>query len=101
MMAAVNEVKCPEEYQMSIDMNDYKRDFAILIAKLESSEETNNEPERIEKEIQGPERAFEINTKTNKQKQVKRKYGKGMVATAVSVTLINVTFLVVGKLLRK
>lgn len=101
MMAAVNEVKCPEEYQMSIDMNDYKRDFAILIAKLESSEETDNETERIEKVIQEPERAFEINTKTNKRKQVKHKYGKDMLAAAVSVTLINVTFLVVGKLLIK
>ena len=41
MMAAVNDVKCPEAYQMPIDMQEYKSNFAKLIVDLEADSESN------------------------------------------------------------
>lgn len=101
MMAAVNEVKCPDEYHMSIDMDDYKRDFATLMAKLEAAEEAVTEPETIEQPINRTEKAGDNKVKSLKIKQTDHDHGKGMVAVAVGVTLINVALIVGAKILRK
>lgn len=101
MMAAINEVKCPDEYQMTIDMNDYKKDFATLMAKLEAAEEADLEPEVTEIVSEEIIKVEDTNPKTNNKKQINYKHGKGMVVAAVGLTLINVALLVGGKLLRK
>lgn len=101
MMAAVNEVKCTDEYQMNIDMNDYKKDFATLMAKLEAAEESDNETETIDQPKNKPEKVVDSNVKSHKIKQTDRNYGKGIVAVAVGVTLINAALLVGNKLIRK
>lgn len=101
MMKAVNEVKCPEEYQMSIDMNDYKRDFAMLMAKLEATEEADNEPDITENITEAPEKTEDTNYMINKKVQTEHKYGKGVVAAAVGITLMNVAVLIGSKLIRK
>lgn len=98
MMEAVTEVKCPEEYKMSIDMTEYKRDFAILMTKLETAEEADNEPETIQEEIKESDKAIDANL-ANKNKIV-HKYGS-LVATAVGVTLVNVAFIGLSRLIRK
>lgn len=101
MMAAVNEVKCPDEYQMNIDMNDYKNNFAMLMAKLEAAEKADNETDTIDQSQKEPEKVIDNKDKFQKIKQTGCNYGKGMVAAAVGVTLINVALLVGSKLLRK
>jgi hypothetical protein len=98
MMEAVTEVKCPEEYQMSIDMTEFKRDFAILMAKLEAAEEADDEQEIVQEETKEPEKAVE--TKPHNKNTIVRKYGS-MVAAAVGVTLVNVAFIGISRLIRK
>lgn len=98
MMAAVSEVRCPDAYQMSIDMEGFKSDFATLMAKLEAAEEAENEPdipEKTSKTDREPDITAERSVKTTQQ------YSKGMVAAAVAVTLLNAAFFVGSRLLRK
>ncbi len=101
MMEAVTEVKCPEEYQMSINMNDYKRDFAMLMAKLEVAEEADNEPDITENIAEAPEKAEDTNFKANKKVRIEHKFGKGMVVAAVSIMLMNAAVLIGSQLIRK
>lgn len=101
MTAAVNEVKCPDEYQMNIDMNDYKNDFATLMAKLEAVEEVDIEIEAIAQTKKEREKVIDRKVKPRNVKQTTRSYRKGLVAAVVGVTLINVTLLFSDKLFRK
>ena len=41
MVASVEEAKCQIPYQMSIDMDEFKLDFARLMARLEEIEDSN------------------------------------------------------------
>ena len=101
MMAAVNEVKCTDEYQMNIDMNGYKNDFATLMAKLEAAEESDNESETVDQPNNKPEKVVDSNAKSHRIKQKDRDYGKGIVAAVVGVTLINAALLVGSRLIKK
>ena len=98
MTEAVTEVKCPEEYKMSIDMTEFKRDFAILMAKLESAEEAEKEPEIVQEEPK--EQDKNVESKPDNKNKIIRKYGS-MVAAAVGVTLVNVAFISISRLIRK
>lgn len=98
MMDAVTEVKCPDEYQMSIDMTEFKRDFAVLMAKLEAEEEADNETKIVQKENKEPDKNVE--SKPDNRNKIVRKYGS-MVAAAVGVTLVNVAFIGISRLIRK
>ena len=101
MTEAVTEVKCPEEYQMSIDMTEFKRDFAVLMAKLEAAEEADQECEDIEQPEEEAVKASDIKAEVNIPKKPVHTYGKGMVAAAIGVTLMNTALLLGGILLRK
>ena len=101
MTEAVTDVKCPEEYQMSIDMTEFKRDFAVLMAKLESAEEADQECEDIEQPEEEAVNASGIKAEINIPKKLVHNYGKGMVAAAIGVTLMNAALLLGGRLLRK
>ena len=102
MKAAVNEVKCTNGYQMPIDINDYKKDFATLMTKLEATEKNDNEIETIEQPKEAPKKAVDNELKANNRKQIGLKCVKGMVAAAaIGVTFFNAALLVGGKLLRK
>lgn len=102
MMEAVTEVKCPEEYKMSIDMDDFKKNFAELMVKLEEAEEKDNETEITDKVAEKPECVEDTTTNANTRKQINNKYEKSMVvAAAVGITLINVAILIGSKLSRK
>ena len=98
MTEAVTEVKCPEEYKMSIDMTELKREFAILMAKLEAAEEADNEPEIVQEEIK--EQDKNVESKPDNKNKIIRKYGS-MVAAAVGVTFVNVAFISISRLIRK
>lgn len=98
MMAAVNEVKCPEAYQRSINMDEYKSDFANLMAILESAEEAMDEPENIS---YSAEKNIEPEIKAEKAVRITHNHSKGMVAAAIGVTLINAALFISGRLLRK
>ena len=101
MMEAVTEVKCPDEYQMSIDMTEFKRDFAVLMAKLEAAEEADQESKHIDQPDEEAVRASDIKAEVNIPKKPVHNYGKGMVAAAIGVTLMNAALLLGGRLLRK
>ena len=83
---------------MAIDMTEFKKDFAILMAKLEAAEEADNEPEIVHEETKEPEKNIE--TKPDNKNKIVRKYGS-MVAAAVGVTLVNVAFISISRLIRK
>ena len=102
MTEAVTEVKCPEEYQMSIDMTEFKRDFAVLMAKLETAEEADFESGHIDQPYEKAVNTSDVKVEVNSTKQTLHSYGKGMVAAAaIGVTLLNVALLVGGILSRK
>lgn len=101
MTEAVTEVKCPDEYQMSIDMTEFKRDFALLMAKLEAVEETDQESEHIDQPDEEAVKVSDIKAEVNILKKPVHTYGKGMVAAAIGVTLMNAALLLGGRLLRK
>lgn len=44
MTEAVSEVRCRDEYRMTVDMNEFKRNYAILMAKLEAAERSDSKP---------------------------------------------------------
>ena len=83
---------------MSIDMTEFKRDFAILMAKLEAAEEADNEPEIVQEETK--EQDKNVESKPDNKNKIVRKYGS-MVAAAVGVTLVNVAFISISRLIRK
>ena len=96
MMETVTEVKYPEEYQMSIDMTEFKRDFAILMAKLEEAEEAENEPESVKDDNIDKHNDMAVNIKpVTHQKRF------AVAAAAVGVTLVNVAFIGISRLIRK
>lgn len=101
MMEAVTEVRCPKEYQMSINMNDFKRDFAMLMAKLEAAEEAVEEPDITENIAEAPKKAEDTNFKTDKKVRIEHKFGKGLVAAAVGIILMNAAVLIGSQLIRK
>lgn len=98
VMEAVTEVKCSEEYQMTIYITDFKRDFAILMTKLETAEEVDNEPKIVQEENKEPKK--NIDTKPDNKNTIVRKYGS-MITAAVVVTLINVVFISISRLIRR
>lgn len=98
MSEAVTEAKCPDEYLMTIDMNEFKRDFAVLMAKLEASEETENEPDTVKEMHERAEKTAD--NEPVKKKQNDHKYGKG-VAAAVGITLVNVAIVGFSRLLKR
>ena len=100
MTAAVNEMKCSEAYQMSINMDEYKNDFANLMASLESAVETEDESE-ITTDFAENDKIIIAGAKSDDRKKISHKYGKVMVAAAIGVTLINATLLVGRQLLKK
>lgn len=95
MMEVVTEVKCPEEYKMSIDMTEFKKDFAILMAKLEVAD---NEVEIVQEKINEPKKFVDI--KPNNKNQIALKYGS-VIAAAVGITIVNVAFISISRLIRK
>lgn len=52
MLKTIDEARCKEQYQMSVDMNEYKAKFAELMAKLEATDEMEDQQEDIPPEIE-------------------------------------------------
>ena len=97
MMEAVTEAKCHDEYLMTIDMNDFKRDFAELMAKLEASEYTESESDTVKENTKTEKKADNEPVKKN---QNDHKRGKS-VAAAVGITLVNVAIIGFSRLLKR
>lgn len=97
MMEAVTEAKCPDEYLMTIDMNDFKIDFAELMAKLEAYEEAEDETVVFTANTESIEIQVD-NEPVKKYNDHKR--GKG-VAAVVGIALVNVVIIGFSKLLKR
>ena len=100
MMAAVTEVKCEEAYQMSIDMNEYKYDFANLMVTLESSDDMQYIDDEYADIIPDTD-IFSSDAETEKDKHSTYSVGNGVVAAAVCFAILNVAVLGINKLIRK
>lgn len=106
MMAAVSEAKCKEAYQMSIDMDTYKKDFATVMALLETAEDAPCAAEETSESHFNNENSNDTDACSNEnhaehQKQLRIAFGKGAVAAAVGITLVNAAFIGICKLVRK
>jgi len=97
MKEAVEAVRCPDAYQMSIDMEEFKENFARLMTILESAEEMMDETEDSVPDSEADVKAEVIkNSRCTTPKQ-----GNKIVAAVVGISLINVALYTVGKLLGK
>lgn len=103
MMAAVTETRCKEAYQMSIDMNEYKYDFANLMVTLESAEDMQYADDKyeIKNDTMLDTDIFNPDAETEKDKHTTYFVGNGVVVAAVCFTLLNVAILSINKLIRK
>ena len=105
MIEAVNEAKCSKPYQMSINMDEFKSEFANLMAALETTEETTNEEIKEEpKEIKEPvekEDAAISEIKPNKFKQIVRTFRNDVVAVVAGVTLVAVIEYGINRFIKK
>lgn len=104
MMEAVTEVKCKEAYQMSINMQEFKADFAKLMAILE----TTDDPEPIEidddmiSEHKVMDKEITNNTKgTFKRKHMSYKLGGGMAAAFIGFALVNAALYGIDRITRR
>ena len=68
------------------------------VAKLEAAEEADNEPEIVQEDIK--EQDKNVESKPDNKNMIIRKYGS-MVAAAVGITLVNVAFISISRLIRK
>lgn len=91
MAQAVNDFKCPEAYQMSINMDEFKSNFAELVAKLESAEDTDTE------ETSDTKKVFTDNTDEIKSIKVSS-FFKGAIVSAAAITFINLAVAEIKKL---
>ena len=95
MMAAVNDMKCPDAYQMPVDMEEYKSNYAELVAALETAEESETEvtntvetasPAPIDKQSKGV------------GKIILNILGKGVSAASIAFTLFSIANFSIGKI---
>lgn len=99
MLETVDEVECKEQYQMPIDQNEYKVEFARLMAKLETfDEEAEQDNESIDitsennTDILAEEvPAVEIVKPATKEKEMAyiRKINRGIYAAAACFCIFN------------
>ncbi len=95
MMAAVNDMKCPDAYQMPVDMEEYKSNYAELVAALETAEESETEvtntdetasPAPVDKQSKGV------------GKIILNIVGKGVSAASIGFTLFSIASFGIGKI---
>lgn len=103
MVEAVTEVRCAEAYKMSINMDNYKADFANLMAILETADEvdmTEDEADIIN-ESESTDNVIISKNTVDKDKHATYSFGKSMAAAVIGFALINTALLDIGKLIRK
>lgn len=96
MVEAVNRSKCAEAYRMTINMDEYKMNFANLMTKLEDAADFEN---KVELNDETPDNIIAPELKNNKDIDVIQKYKNG-IAAAVCFTLVNVAFIGISRLLK-
>lgn len=101
MVAAVSEAKCQEAYRMSVDMDTYKKDFATIMALLESAEDAQcADLDTVEDK---PEPSVSLCTEDGMfehRMQLRIAFGKGA-AAAIGITLAGAVLFGIGKMFRK
>lgn len=103
MMEAVTEIKCMDSYKMSVNMDDYKVNFANLMAILEAADEIDiaEEVSDISNEKEAADNIIINNNSLDSDKHITYSLGKGIVAVAIGFTIINTAILGISKLIRK
>ena len=103
MMEAVTEVKCTDAYKMSINMDDYKENFANLMAILEAADEVDmaEEASDIINKTNTADIVIVRNNAVDEDKHITYSFEKSIAAAAIGFTLINTAILSISKLIRK
>ena len=95
MMAAVNEMKCADSYQISVDMQEYKSNYAQLAATLESAEE----PEiKATNAVETAPPAQSDKQQKSVGKIILNILGKGASVASIGFTLFSIASFGIGKI---
>ena len=95
MMAAVNEMKCTDSYQMPVDMQEYKSNYAQLAATLESAEE----PEiKATNAVEAAPPAQADKQQKSVGKIILDILGKGVSAASIGFTLFSIASFGISKI---
>ena len=105
MVAAIEEAKCQIPYQMSIDMDEFKLDFARLMAKLEESETKNDICDdsvgSCTEECVNSHDSVDDITQTEKATHKMFFSGKTAVAAAIGLTVVNIALFGIDRLIKR
>ena len=102
MIDIIDANRCADPYQMSIDKDEYKIAFATLMAKLESAETTETEPE-VNSHDNMVDETMIRSAKTIAHKPILRSIGRGAVTAAAiaGIMIINLAMFNTGKVFGK
>ena len=102
MVAAINEVRCSEPYQMKVDMTGFKDSLANLMVKLEEAESAVEEDMPVPKSAE-TNKTVQDARKNVRRKRIVRSIGKRtmQVAAFAGIMLVNAAFLPDGKFFKR
>lgn len=100
MVEAVNEAMCKSSYQMSINMDEFKYDFADLIATLEGYEDTEEETVKAGQAIKDDNSDDKEDVSSQKKFEIKS-YIKDFAVAAAGFVATNVAIWGIGKFFKK
>ena len=100
MVTAVEDAKCKEPFQMPVNMDDFKLNFATLMATLECSKEEKTADAEID-EVQAKESPQAKNDE-NETVHIFRpsKFRRGVVAASVGIAVLNIAAFGINALLK-
>lgn len=100
MVTAVENSRCKEPFQMPVNMDDFKLNFATLMATLECSKEEKTADAEID-EVQAKESPQAKNDE-NETVHIFRpsKFRRGVVAASVGIALLNIAAFGINALLK-
>lgn len=101
MESLINTARCKEPYKKYVDMSEFKNDFAVLVAKLEGKDNSENEPETIEETPPSKSSVAQHNTKTSRCWNAIHSVFNRRIANVVIVSAITIGLCGLGGLLRK
>ena len=100
MVTAVEDAKCKEPFQMPVNMDDFKLNFATLMATLECAKEEKTADAEID-EVPAKE-VPQAKNDENETVHIFRpsKFRRGVVAASVGIAVLNIAAFGINALLK-
>lgn len=100
MVTAVEDAKCKEPFQMPVNMDDFKLNFATLMATLECAKEEKTADAEIDEDP--AKEAPQVKKDENETVHIFRpsKYRRGVVAASVGFAVLNIAAFGINALLK-